>query len=326
MGRPKSNDLPPDWRNITAARRKQGVYWSDIAKYCFGDVVSGDQLRKRYGRSIGKYTNLHTRAQADFLAEKWIFTSNKPRKHMFIPDTQIRPGERIDHLYWIGQYARDKRPDVIVFAGDWADMHSLSSYDRGKKSGENTRYKADIEAANTGLALLFEGMGDYRPELMVITMGNHEYRIDRFVNDNPNLEDTLSYAAFDFEKYGIKVAPFLQPVEIDGVMYVHYVCRNSKGRVTQSKNGAPSAQAQISRMGQSTTCGHAQGLDIAVLPGKGKRLIRGIIAGSCYLHEENYLTPQGTNYWRGIIMKNEVIDGDYSLMEVPLKYLERRYG
>ncbi len=316
--------LPENWRDILTSLRQEGHSWSSIADSLLWGL-SGDQLRKRYNRAIGRYTGLQTRAKAEYLANKWIFTSDRPRKHMVIPDTQIKPGERIDYLHWIGQYAAEKRPDVLVILGDWADMHSLSSYDRGKRSGENSRYLADIEAANKGLEVLFAGMGEFRPGLMVCTLGNHEYRLERFVNDIPQLESTLSYDCFDFEKYGIRVAPFLQPVEIDGVLYCHYVCRNAKGRVVQTTKGAPSAQAQIQRMGQSCTTGHAPGIDIATLAGN-ERLLRGIIAGSCYLHDEKYLSPQGNMYWRGIIVKHEVQNGDYSLMEVPLHYLERRYG
>jgi hypothetical protein len=54
-------------------------------------------------------------------------------KHLFIPDVQAKEGVPFDHLDWIGRFIVDKKPDVIIQAGDFADMPSLSSYDRGKK-------------------------------------------------------------------------------------------------------------------------------------------------------------------------------------------------
>lgn len=75
----------------------------------------------------------------------------------------------------------------------------------------------------------------------------------------------------------------------------------------------------------SCTSGHLQGLDWQVLQTGDKR-VYGMIAGSCYLHEEDYLTPQGTQYWRGIIMKHEVKDGEYDPMMISLDYLKRRYA
>jgi hypothetical protein len=51
-----------------------------------------------------------------------------------------------------------------------------------------------------------------------------------------------------------------------------------------------------------------------------------LFSGICYLHDEEYLGPQGNNDKRQIWMCHEVEDGDYDLMQVSLKYLERRYG
>jgi len=54
-------------------------------------------------------------------------------------------------------------------------------------------------------------------------------------------------------------------------------------------------------------------------------MMRGIQAGSFYDHEEAYLTPQGTVYWRGILLLTEVRDGSFNLVEVSLDYLRRRF-
>ena len=55
-------------------------------------------------------------------------------------------------------------------------------------------------------------------------------------------------------------------------------------------------------------------------------IVDGVPHHNCYLHEEDYLSPQGTAYWRGVIMKHDVHDGDYCPMFVDLDYLERKYG
>ena len=68
-------------------------------------------------------------------------------KHLIIPDTQVKPDVDLSYLEWIGQYIVEKKPDVLIQIGDFADMPSLSSYDIGKKSFEGRRYKDDIKAA-----------------------------------------------------------------------------------------------------------------------------------------------------------------------------------
>jgi len=75
----------------------------------------------------------------------------------------------------------------------------------------------------------------------------------------------------------------------------------------------------------SCTAGHKQGLDVYIY-GTSHGMMRGVIAGSFYQHEEEYLSPQGTQYWRGILLKTEVHKGAYNLVEVSMNYLRRKYG
>lgn len=246
----------------------------------------------------------------------------KARSHIVIPDTQIRPGVSTDFLTWIGRYIADRKPNVVIHLGDHWDMPSLSSYDKGTKRFEGRRYEADINAGNVGMGKLMEGIGRNRPRLVYMT-GNHEERIDRAVQANAQMEGTIGYGDLYLDSW--ERHEYLATATIDGIAYSHAFPRSASGAITQTKRGAPSARAQLVREGGSCTAGHQQGLDVACLPLRG-RLQWGIIAGSCYLHEEEYLSPQGTAYWRGIIVKHEVSQGGYSPMFVSLDYLRRRYG
>ena len=69
--------------------------------------------------------------------------------------------------------------------------------------------------------------------------------------------------------------------------------------------------------------GHVQFTDIAIHKKTQKRTM---FCGSCYLHDEDYLGPQGNNCRRQIIFKHEVKDGRYNLMEVSLSFLGEKYG
>src|ERR1041385_5221994 len=72
---------------------------------------------------------------------KKVTTSSRiGRVHAYIPDIQTKPGVPNEHLSWIANYLVEKRPDVIIQAGDFADMPSLSSYALGKAEAEGTRY------------------------------------------------------------------------------------------------------------------------------------------------------------------------------------------
>lgn len=205
-------------------------------------------------------------------------------------------------------------------------MPSLSSYDRGKRSSEGRRFRDDIQAGNDGLERLSKGVKSrsYRPD-MYILRGNHEQRIERAAQDSSWLYGTLDYSLFNDRKLGWRPVPFLQVLRLDGISYCHYFPRSSNGSIMQTLRGAPSAREQARREGGSATAGHKQGLDVSILHA-GTQTLRGLIAGSFYRHDEEYLSPQGNNYWRGILLKHEVKDGNYGLCEVSMDFLERRYG
>lgn len=250
----------------------------------------------------------------------------KNRSHFIIPDCQVKSGVPIDHLGWIGQYVADRKPDVVVCLGDFFDMPSLSSYDAGKKSFEGRMYKGDIQAGREAMALLMDPIKKMRPRpRQIFLIGNHEERIERAINSDRKLEGTIGYQDFQLEKEGWEVYPFLQTVLVDGISYAHFFPRAASGSVVQTKRGAPNAKAQLQREGGSCTAGHQQGLDVSCLPLRG-RLQWGLIAGSCYQHEEDYLSPQGNAHWRGVIVKHQVKDGSYDPMFVSLDYLKARYG
>ena len=77
-------------------------------------------------------------------------------RHLVIPDTQCKPGFPTEHLEWVGKYAAEKKPDVIVHLGDHWDMPSLSIYDIGKKAFEGRTYQADIIAGNLAMDRLMK--------------------------------------------------------------------------------------------------------------------------------------------------------------------------
>lgn len=252
-------------------------------------------------------------------------------KHLVIPDCQVKPGHSVEYLKWIGQYAAEKKPDVIVCIGDFADMPSLSSYDVGKKSFEGRTYKADVKAVHNAMESLMRPIRDEQMRLiknkdrrwkprMVLTLGNHEHRIDRAVEYDRKLEGLISTDDLKYKEFGWEVHPFLEVVTIDGIAYSHYFTSGVLGRPVTS------AQMLLTKKHMSCFAGHQQGRMIAYGRRADGKEMTAIIAGSCYEHSEDYLGPQGNEHWRGFYMLHEVKDGAFDEMAVSLNYLRERYG
>lgn len=249
----------------------------------------------------------------------------KPRLHAVIPDCQVRPDVDYSHLAWVGNYLAEKRPDVIVQIGDFADMPSLSGYVVGKASAEGKRFVQDIASAHTGMDLLTGPIkaakqtshGRYKPNL-VLTMGNHEDRIDREAENNPKWSGTFSSSgSLAYQDWGWDVRPFLKVAKIDGIEYSHYFVSGSMGRPVSS------AAALLRQRQCSAVMGHVQRIDMAIHP---NTQYIGLFSGICYQHQEPYLTPQGQDTKRGIWMLHEVHDGTFDPMLVSLGFLKRRYS
>jgi hypothetical protein len=252
-------------------------------------------------------------------------------RHLYLPDVQIRPGDDLRFLTAIGNYIVHKKPDVVVCGGDFADMPSLSSYDVGKKSFEGKRYVKDIEATKEGMAALLAPLNafnknakktkhkQYNPR-MVLTLGNHENRINRAVENDAKLDGVLSIDDLQYQAFGWEVFPFLEVVSIDGIAYSHYFTSGVLGRPCTS------AQAMLNKKHQSCIAGHQQGLQIAMGSRADGSAISAVIAGSCYEHDEDYLGPQGNKHWRGLLVLNNVKEGSFDLMPIPLHYIKEHYA
>lgn len=251
--------------------------------------------------------------------------------HVVIGDTQSKRGIPTAHLTWIGRYIVDhfagRRNIKLIHVGDHPDMPSLSSYDKGKRAMEGRRYLEDIEAANEHWTLLNKPLVDYNagrakqwwPVSRDYCHGNHDQRIVRAAEDDAQLDGLLSLDALNIKASGWTTHPFLQPVIIDGVSYAHYFVHPMTGKPLGGL-----LETRLKTIGHSFTMGHQQTLQYA-LRFVQRKSQHGLVIGSSYLHEEEYLGPQGNAHWRGIVVCHGVQDGQYDPMFVRMDYLCRRY-
>jgi len=252
-------------------------------------------------------------------------------KHLLIPDTQVKAGVPLQHLEACGNYIVGKRPDKIIHIGDHWDMNSLSSYDKGRKAAEGKRVSLDIDAGIKAMEILLKPLRDlqkrqrknkkavYTPQ-MEFTIGNHEQRIMRHVEANPELDGFLSYDDLCLEELGWNVNAFLQPVLLDGIAYSHYFYAPNSGRAYGG-----TINNKLNKIHDSFTMGHVQGLQMATETTNNGRKIWGLVAGSFYMHDEEYKGPQANDHWRGLVLKHNVKDGDYSPCVVNMDYLLEKW-
>jgi hypothetical protein len=243
--------------------------------------------------------------------------------HVWIPDPQVRPGVPTAHLEWAAELICDLKPDRVIVAGDWWDMKSLSLHDDpGSAAMRDADLDADFEAGNQAFRG-FDGRiarasrGKWKPSKDFL-FGNHENRAARAAERDPRLAAT--YADHHFDTCSFRRHAFLVPVVRDGVYYSHYF----QNMLSPHAIGG-SIDNRLNKIGDSFVVGHEQGYKYGNRTYPTGRTRHGVVAGSFYIHDEAYKGAQGNNHWRGLVVLQEVRDGDFSVVRYSIDALCRRY-
>lgn len=135
--------------------------------------------------------------------------------------------------------------------------------------------------------------------------------------------DKVIDVAYEGEQEVIQLATSTETFIADG--YASHNCHYFYNPNT-SKSYGGQLDGRLNIIGRSFVMGHQQGLKFATRYIGGKQQI-GIAAGSFYQHEEGYMGPQGTGYWRGIIVLHDVDNGSCESPQfISLEMLEKMYG
>lgn len=236
-----------------------------------------------------------------------------------IPDTHAHPDLDNDRFEWLGKFILDRKPDIVLALGDFYDMPSLSSYDKGTKGFEGRRYKKDIEAGIDAQERLWAPVAKYNklrlknkkaqyvPE-RVMAVGNHEERVDRVVNMSPELHGTIGESDYQFSKYWNRIIPFKQTEVVEGFAVSHYFPAGLLGRPIGGENPA---DAHLKKLSMSAIAGHSHLLDIKTrTKADGTKMMA--LIGGCYVHQDMVETWNKNTYqlwWNGITYLTDVENG-----------------
>lgn len=250
-------------------------------------------------------------------------------RHFIIPDLHVKPGTSNRRANWIGRAIVDLKPDVVVQLGDAADMESLSSYDKGTKAFQGRSYRSDIEAHADFQDRLWSTVRASKKRLphRVILEGNHEHRIKRAINLQPELEGTISYDDLQLDHWYDHVVPYegATPgsVVLDGVWYAHFLVSGVSGRPI---SGEHLAYSLLAKHHASCVVGHNHTLDYCVRTRVDGGRIQALCAGCCQEHMADFAGEAQKLWWKGIIVLDNVEEGRFDLRTITLDSLKKEYA
>lgn len=249
--------------------------------------------------------------------------------HLIIPDSHANPEHNNDRADWLAQLIIDVRPDVVVHIGDSADMHSLSSYDKGKRSFHGRTYRADIESHLDFQDRVWGPVVGRKKRLprRVFLIGNHEQRIEKALDLSPELQGTIGMGDLDLGRWYSDIVPYNGGtpgvIEVDGIEYAHYFVSGVMGRPV---GGRHPAYSLLTSRHRSSTCGHLHLADHRIEPlGSGSRIM-GAFAGCYQDYRPAWAGEAAKLWWSGVLLKHHVDNGTYDPQWISLEALKRTYS
>lgn len=213
--------------------------------------------------------------------------------------------------------------------GDQSDFPSLSSYDKGKRSFVGRTYAADVASHLEFQERLWEPVKRRKKKMprRVFLEGNHEHRIERALDLSPELTNTISFDNLELSEYYNDIVRYegTTPgqIEIDGITYAHYFIAGVSGRPMA---GEHHAYQLLAKQFSSCTAAHSHLADYAVRTVANGRKIHGLVAG-CFLdYPLDWAGETNKLWWRGVILKHNVEDGNYDPEFISLDRLQKEYG
>ena len=219
----------------------------------------------------------------------------------------------------------------MIDMGDWHDMESLCSYDRGKGDFGQRRYKEDVEVgleARDAFCHELDRWNNARRDpgnkidpRLVGLLGNHEDRINRALADEPQLEGVIGTDDLKHPRW--EQIPYRQPEVIDGVVYCHVMPSGIMGRPI---GGEHPAHSVIAKKHQSCVVAHSHLLDYCERNRADMQRIQCWVAG-CYYDHPDFADVQVQQMRHpGLLILTDVVDGVFDFAWRSIGRIREQYG
>jgi len=227
------------------------------------------------------------------------------------PEGRLPDNRRFE---WLGRAITDIQPDVVWCAGD---LFSFDSLERFSKPGsrawfDGSDFHRDCDAGIDAMLRIKAQVDDFNrgrkkenrsePERWILTLGNHEARIDTLLYQTPigyRLTGLISMENLRATELGWETYPYLESVEVAGISFSH---AKISGVMAKPIAGIQHASSLLAKTFKSSVVGHSHLADHAIrTSGDGKKM-HGLVVG-CYTEEEmSYAGEANKLWWRGLVV------------------------
>lgn len=238
---------------------------------------------------------------------------------LVVGDVHVSAGQDLSRGKLLGLAIADLRPNRVVFIGDLLTFDSLSAWDKDKrKKMEGRRYQKDIDAGKRFLGLMMDNGGKHCDDY-ILTEGNHENRLWRYLDVQPLFDGAVDYRKdLDIEHW--THVPYKEHYVHRGVYFTHVPINEAGNPV----GGDTACKRALSIYQHSVVFGHTHKLaSVAVHRTGSAHLNQALNVGCFFEHIDDYALGSLTSYWRGIVLIDHYKTGRFNWSPISLGKLRK---
>jgi hypothetical protein len=249
-------------------------------------------------------------------------------KILVISDQHADPRHSNERADYLSQLIIDAKPDVVVNIGDAADMASLSSYDKGKRSFVGRNYRDDINCHVDFQSRIWDPVRARKKRMpqTFFLEGNHEHRIEKALDLSPELDGAISFAHLELGEWYNEIVRYVGStpgkVTIDGISFAHYFVSGVMGRAISGEHPATSL---LAKQFHSCVAGHLHLADYSVRTDALGRKMCGLVAGVYQDYDPPYAGDAARLWWRGVVMLHNAEKGSFDPEFISIDRLKKNY-
>lgn len=251
------------------------------------------------------------------------------KTYVVIPDQHAHYKHSNERAVWLGKFIRDIKPDVVVNMGDMADMPSLCSYDKGKKSFQGRTYQADINSHLDFQDKFWSTVKKAKKKMprTVGLIGNHEERIARAIEIQPELDGVIGYGDLKLREWYDDIVPYNGStpgaIILDGITFAHYLIAGISGRPI---SGEHHAYSLLAKTHSSCVVAHSHLFDYCQRTRQDGTKIIGVVAG-CFIDYPMDFAGNACGLWdSGLLVLRDVDKGQFDIERISMERLKKAYG
>lgn len=239
-----------------------------------------------------------------------------------------RHPHRLEVLTNLARYASAQRFDHIVQIGDWSTWDSVNQHDRNETLGARLKpsIRQDMDNLKASLQAWRAGMAKgYKPKQSIV-LGNHENRLERFENANPEAHGSFTRERDElFLGFGWKTRPYGELFYIQNVAYTHHPI-NGAGRAFGGETGP---QRAANKTTVAMVSGHTHKRQLHDSGKIGPQGVISMVEVGCAMpwgEVESYAKLGITGWWWGCVPMTVNAGVITDLSFVSMLEIEDRYG